>query len=176
MHSSDHEHQQQQQLIRTISCSEEKKQVKGEEGSEEEEELGAVKEMMYLIAAMQPIDIGPVTLAKPKRENIRVSNDPHLVAARHRRERISERIRVLQRLVPGGAKTDTASVLDEPVRYIKFLKKQVIKLQLSDQNSPRIAVPIINDEYHWHVPSSENNIFTFMETMPPSTEDYYIPS
>ncbi|KAI3886932.1 hypothetical protein MKX03_005457 [Papaver bracteatum] len=155
---SDHEHQQQQQLVRTISCSEEKNQVKGEEGSEEEEELGAVKEMMYLIIAMQPIDIGPVTLDKPKRRNVRLSNDPHLVAARHRRERISERIRVLQRLVPGGAKMDTASVLDEAVHYIKFLKKQVIKLQSSNQNSPRIAVPIINDEYGWHVPSSVNNI------------------
>ncbi|KAI3903599.1 hypothetical protein MKW98_032253 [Papaver atlanticum] len=162
---SDHEHQQQQQLIRTISCCEEKKQVKGEEGSEEEEEL-----------AMQPIDIDPAKLGKPKRRNVRLSNDPQCVAARHRRERISERVRILQRLVPGGAKMDTASVLDEAVRYIKFLKKQVIKLQSSNQNSPRIAVPIINDKYRWHVPSSENNIVTLTETMPPSTGYYSIPS
>ncbi|KAI3833350.1 hypothetical protein MKX03_028902 [Papaver bracteatum] len=110
--------------------------------------------MMYLIAAMQPIDIGPATLGKPKRRNVRLSNDPQCVVARHRRERISERMRILLRLVPGGAKMDTASVLDEAVRYIKFLKKQVIKLQSRNQNSPRIAVPIINDEYGWHVPSS----------------------
>ncbi|RZC58783.1 hypothetical protein C5167_006082, partial [Papaver somniferum] len=120
--------------------------------------------MMYLIAAMQPIDIGPATL-----------NDPQCVATRHRRERISERMRILQRLVPGGAKMDTTSVLDEAVRYIKLLKKQVIKLQSSNQNSHCIVVPIINDEYRWHVPSSVNNIVTFTETMPPSTEDYFIP-
>ncbi|XP_026403605.1 transcription factor IND-like [Papaver somniferum] len=173
IHSDHHEHQQ-QQLIRTLSyCSEEKKQEKCEKGSEEEEEeLDAMKEMMYKIAAMQPIDIDPATLSKPKRRNVRISNDPQSVAARHRRERISERMRILQRLVPGGAKMDTASMLDEAVRYVKFLKKQVIKLQSSNQNSPRLAVPIINDDYRWHVPSSENNIVTFTET----AEDYCIPS
>ncbi|KAI3874228.1 hypothetical protein MKX03_014260 [Papaver bracteatum] len=172
---SDHEHQQ---LIRTLSyCSEEKKQEKFEKGSEEEEEeLDAMKEMMYKIAAMQPIDIDPATLSKPKRRNVRISNDPQSVAARLRRERISERMRILQRLVPGGAKMDTASMLDEAVRYVKFLKKQIIKLQSSNQNSPRLAVPIINDDYRWHVPSSENTIVTFTETTPPSTEDYRIPS
>ncbi|KAI3974596.1 hypothetical protein MKX01_029586 [Papaver californicum] len=174
--SDHHEHQQQQQLIRTLSyCSEEKKQEK-EQGSEEdeEEELGAVKEMMYKIAAMQPIDIDPATLSKPKRRNVRISNDPQSVAARHRRERISERMRILQRLVPGGAKMDTASMLDEAVRYVKFLKKQIIKLQSINQNSPRpAATPFMND-YHWHVPS-ENNIVTFTETTPPSAEDYCIP-
>ncbi|KAI3958748.1 hypothetical protein MKX01_023424 [Papaver californicum] len=166
---SDHHehHQQQQQLIRTLSyCSEQKKKEKEQGISEEdEEELGAVKEMMYKIAAMQPIDIDPATLSKPKRRNVRISNDPQSVAARHRRERISERMRILQRLVPGGAKMDTASMLDEAVRYVKFLKKQVIKLQSSNQNSPR---PIINDVY-WHLPS-ENNIASFTETTPPSTE------
>ncbi|KAI3899834.1 hypothetical protein MKW92_005346 [Papaver armeniacum] len=173
LHSDHHEHQQQQQLIRTLSyCSEEKKQEKCEKGSEEEE-LDAMKEMMYRIAAMQPIDIDPATLSKPKRRNVRISNDPQSVAARLRRERISERMRILQRLVPGGAKMDTASMLDEAVRYVKFLKKQVIKLQSSSQNSPRL-VPIINEDYRWHVPSSENNIVTFPETTPPSTEDYCI--
>ncbi|KAG5241928.1 transcription factor HEC [Salix suchowensis] len=116
---------------------------------EPEEELGAMKEMMYRIAAMQPVDIDLATIDhKPRRKNVRISDDPQSVAARLRRERISEKIRILQRLVPGGRKMDTASILDEAISYVKFLKRQIRLLQPNHQHQYQPC----NTNEDWQIP------------------------
>lgn len=53
------------------------------------------------------------------------ATDPQSVYARNRRERINERLKILQNLVPNGAKVDISTMLDEAVRYVKFLQLQV---------------------------------------------------
>ncbi|KAM7479111.1 hypothetical protein LguiA_027324 [Lonicera macranthoides] len=66
-----------------------------------------------------------------KRASRGSATDPQSLYARRRRERINERLRVLQNLVPNGTKVDISTMLEEAVAYVKFLQLQ-IKLLSSD--------------------------------------------
>lgn len=65
--------------------------------------------------------------------------DPQSVAARSRREKFSDRIRILQSLVPNGERLDTVSMLGQTLEYVRFLQHQVWQL------------------YHGMDPASPNN-------------------
>ncbi|KAF2921402.1 transcription factor PHYTOCHROME INTERACTING FACTOR-LIKE 13-like isoform X1 [Oryza sativa Japonica Group] len=49
----------------------------------------------------------------------------HNLSERRRRDRINEKLRALQELVPHCNKTDKASILDEAIEYLKSLQMQV---------------------------------------------------
>ncbi|KAG6699041.1 hypothetical protein I3843_08G050400 [Carya illinoinensis] len=74
----------------------------------------------------------PLNLSGGKTRASRGSaTDPQSLYARKRRERINERLRILQNLVPNGTKVDISTMLEEAVNYVKFLQLQ-IKLLSSD--------------------------------------------
>ncbi|KAK7285244.1 hypothetical protein RJT34_20008 [Clitoria ternatea] len=63
------------------------------------------------------------------------SKDPQSVAAKNRRERISERLKTLQELVPNGSKVDLVTMLEKAISYVKFLQLQV-KVLATDEIWP----------------------------------------
>ncbi|RAL42165.1 unnamed protein product [Cuscuta campestris] len=73
------------------------------------------------------------------------ATDPHSIAERLRRERIAERIRALQELVPSVNKTDRAVMLDEIVEYVKFLRLQVKVLSMSRLGGAGAVAPLVTD-------------------------------
>lgn len=99
------------------------------------DKLASMRAILFRHASQPVPSLEEIASTRPKRRNVRISKDPQSVAARLRRERISDRIRVLQRLVPGGTKMDTASMLDEAIHYVKFLKLQLQTLEQIGTNS-----------------------------------------
>ncbi|XP_062208307.1 uncharacterized protein LOC133909769 [Phragmites australis] len=63
------------------------------------------------------------------------TKDPQSAAAKVRRERIAERLKVLQDLVPNGTKVDLVTMLEKAITYVKFLQLQV-KVLAADEFWP----------------------------------------
>ncbi|CAI9267534.1 unnamed protein product [Lactuca saligna] len=152
-------------------------QQPGSSSETDMEAIAQMKEMIYREAAFRPVSFTAETVVdKPKRKNVRISSDPQTVAARQRRERVSERIRALQKLVPGGNKMDTASMLDEAANYLKFLRSQVKALEQVGQNSTTITAnslsPIITHP-SMGIPSPYQNAFSMQLRFPFPHENLY---
>lgn len=73
------------------------------------------------------------------------ATDPHSIAERLRRERIAERMKALQELVPNSNKTDKASMLDEIIDYVRFLQLQVKVLSMSRLGGAGAVAPLLAD-------------------------------
>ncbi|CAI8603343.1 unnamed protein product [Vicia faba] len=73
------------------------------------------------------------------------ATDPHSIAERLRRERIAERMKALQELVPSINKTDKAAMLDEIVDYVKFLRLQVKVLSMSRLGGAGAVAQLVTD-------------------------------
>ncbi|CAJ1943987.1 unnamed protein product [Sphenostylis stenocarpa] len=97
-------------------------------------------------------DKSPLQTPKPKPDYIHVrarrgqATDSHSLAERARREKISERMKILQDLVPGCSKViGKALVLDEIINYIQSLQRQVefLSMKLEAVNSRLSMSPSI---------------------------------
>ncbi|CAN6439539.1 unnamed protein product [Victoria cruziana] len=73
------------------------------------------------------------------------ATDPHSIAERLRRERIAERMKQLQELVPSSNKTDRAAMLDEIMDYVKFLRLQVNVLSMSRLGGAGTVAQLVAD-------------------------------
>lgn len=98
-------------------------------------------------SAAQPQGTAAVVATGSARPRVRArrgqATDPHSIAERLRRERIAERMKALQELVPNANKTDKASMLDEIIDYVKFLQLQVKVLSMSRLGGAGAVAPLI---------------------------------
>lgn len=65
----------------------------------------------------------------------------HNMSERRRRDRINERMKALQELIPNSNKTDKASMLDEAIEYLKSLQSQVQMMWMSSASMPQMVFP-----------------------------------
>ncbi|KAJ9163562.1 hypothetical protein P3X46_023213 [Hevea brasiliensis] len=64
----------------------------------------------------------------------------HNQSEQRRRDRINQKMKALQKLVPNASKTDKASMLDEVIEYVKQLQAQV--QVMSVRNMPQMMMPL----------------------------------
>ncbi|XP_057995366.1 transcription factor PIF7 isoform X2 [Hevea brasiliensis] len=71
----------------------------------------------------------------------------HNQSERRRRDRINQKMKALQKLVPNASKTDKASMLDEVIEYLKQLQAQV--QVMSVRSMPQMMMPL-GMQQHFH--------------------------
>ncbi|XP_037443305.1 transcription factor PHYTOCHROME INTERACTING FACTOR-LIKE 13-like isoform X1 [Triticum dicoccoides] len=75
----------------------------------------------------------------------------HNLSERRRRDRINEKMRALQELIPHCNKTDKASMLDEAIEYLKTLQMQVQMMWMGSGMAPP-AVMFPGMQMHQYLP------------------------
>ncbi|XP_077217360.1 LJRHL1-like 3 isoform X2 [Tasmannia lanceolata] len=115
-------------------------------------QTGSIRSQSY-VAPFTGINQSPAPVSGPNggctapaRQRVRArrgqATDPHSIAERTRRERIAERIRALQELLPNLNKSDMPSMVDNIINYVKFLQLQVKVLSMSRLGA---VAPLLSD-------------------------------
>ncbi|CAL5340277.1 unnamed protein product [Camellia sinensis] len=66
----------------------------------------------------------------------------HNQSERKRRDKINQRMKTLQKMVPNSSKTDKASMLDEVIEYLKVLQAQVQMMSRMSMPMPSMMFPM----------------------------------
>ncbi|TKY48776.1 dimerization protein [Spatholobus suberectus] len=77
----------------------------------------------------------------PKRHRLDSSVIPQSSLARQRRQKLSEKTRCLQKLMPWDKKMDQATLLEEAYKYVKFLQAQFRVLQSMPSRAAPFLIP-----------------------------------
>ncbi|XP_073303934.1 transcription factor bHLH62-like isoform X1 [Primulina huaijiensis] len=121
-------------------------------GFEVDEEANTKRSKKFIKSGKDVITDAKAETAEPPKDYIHVrarrgqATDSHSLAERVRREKIGERMKLLQDLVPGCNKvTGKALMLDEIINYVKSLQCQVefLSMKLSSVN-PDVDINISN--------------------------------
>ncbi|XP_062116370.1 transcription factor bHLH79 isoform X2 [Humulus lupulus] len=121
-------------------------------GSKRENGVSKVEAESSSVVGDKPVEQASMPSEPPKQDYIHVrarrgqATDSHSLAERARREKISERMKILQDLVPGCNKViGKALVLDEIINYIQSLQRQVefLSMKLETVNSRMTLSPTI---------------------------------
>ncbi|KAJ4746299.1 Transcription factor PIF4 [Rhynchospora pubera] len=80
---------------------------------------------------------------KPASKRRSRAAEVHNLSERRRRDRINEKMRALQELIPHCNKTDKASILDEAIEYLKSLQMQV-QIMWMGSGMPPMMYPGMN--------------------------------
>ncbi|EFJ17839.1 hypothetical protein SELMODRAFT_114141, partial [Selaginella moellendorffii] len=83
----------------------------------------------------ESVDVKKAPPARTSSKRSRAA-EVHNLSERRRRDRINEKMKALQELIPNSNKTDKASMLDEAIEYLKMLQLQ---LQVLSPGSSKVS-------------------------------------
>ncbi|CAL5092599.1 unnamed protein product [Urochloa decumbens] len=73
--------------------------------------------------------------------------EAHNLTEKRRRNKIKERLRTLQQLVPGCDKSNQASTLDQTIQYMKTLQHHLQKMSGGSAHPPAAEIPVVPPRY-----------------------------
>ncbi|XP_062202716.1 transcription factor PHYTOCHROME INTERACTING FACTOR-LIKE 13-like isoform X2 [Phragmites australis] len=101
-------------------------------------ETASMQDAEFESAAVKCQPAQKLTTAKRRR-----AAEVHNLSERRRRDRINEKMKALQELIPHCNKTDKASMLDEAIEYLKSLQLQVQVMWMGGGMAAAAAAPVM---------------------------------